>query len=156
MQKTIVFTIALALAAIEQELILFVTLNVNKNTEPVRALGKMLLQNIQLVVGKRYESEEERKRARLARHAVPLLPRLNGGQAARSRRDRRAPASRRREAERGCRTAAGCCGIAPAAAAVVVSANEIDESEVEDSERNGHGLPMRGLACYCCESTGGV
>ena len=41
---------------IEQELILFVTLNVNKNTEPVRALGKMLLQNLQLVVGKRYES----------------------------------------------------------------------------------------------------
>ena len=28
---------------IEHELILFVTLNVNKNTEPVRALGKMLL-----------------------------------------------------------------------------------------------------------------
>ncbi len=47
---------------IEQELILFVTLNVNKNTEPVRALGKMLLQNLQLVVGKRYESEEERRR----------------------------------------------------------------------------------------------
>jgi hypothetical protein len=46
---------------IEQELILFVTLNVNKNTEPVRALGKMLLQNLQLVVGKRYESEEERR-----------------------------------------------------------------------------------------------
>lgn len=41
---------------IEQELILLVTLNVNKNTEPVRALGKMLLQNLQLVVGKRYES----------------------------------------------------------------------------------------------------
>src|SRR5580704_10857115 len=47
---------------IEHELILFVTLNVNKNTEPVRALGKMLLQNLQLVVGKRYESEVERKR----------------------------------------------------------------------------------------------
>src|SRR6266540_2173589 len=47
---------------IEQELILFVSLNVNKNTEPVRALGKMLLQNLQLVVGKRYESETERKR----------------------------------------------------------------------------------------------
>jgi Type IV secretory system Conjugative DNA transfer len=47
---------------IEQELILFVTLNVNKNTEPVRALGKMLLQNLQLVVGKRYESEEERRK----------------------------------------------------------------------------------------------
>jgi len=47
---------------IEQELILFVTLNVNKNTEPVRALGKMLLQNMQLVVGRRYESEEERRK----------------------------------------------------------------------------------------------
>jgi hypothetical protein len=47
---------------IEQELILFVTLNVNKNTEPVRALGKMLLQNLQLVVGKRYESDEQRRR----------------------------------------------------------------------------------------------
>ena len=48
---------------IEQELILFVSLNINKNTEPIRALGKMLLQNLQLVVGKRYESEEERSRA---------------------------------------------------------------------------------------------
>ena len=47
---------------IDHELILFVTLNVNKNTEPVRALGKMLLQNLQLVVGKRYESEEQRRR----------------------------------------------------------------------------------------------
>jgi hypothetical protein len=47
---------------IEQELILFVTLNVNKNTEPVRALGKMLLQNLQLMVGKRYASEEQRQR----------------------------------------------------------------------------------------------
>ena len=47
---------------IEQELILFVTLNVNKNTEPVRALGKMLLQNLQLVVGKRYESDAHRRR----------------------------------------------------------------------------------------------
>ncbi len=47
---------------IEQELILFVALNVNKNTEPVRALGKMILQNLQLVVGKRYESEEDGRR----------------------------------------------------------------------------------------------
>jgi hypothetical protein len=47
---------------IEQELILFVTLNVNKNTEPVRALGRILLQNLQNVVGKRYESEQERHR----------------------------------------------------------------------------------------------
>ena len=45
---------------IDQELILFVTLNVNKNTEPVRALGKMLLQNLQLVVGRRYENEGRR------------------------------------------------------------------------------------------------
>lgn len=48
---------------IEKELILFVTLNVNKNTEPVRALGKMLLQNLQLVIGKRYESEEVRRQS---------------------------------------------------------------------------------------------
>jgi Type IV secretory system Conjugative DNA transfer len=47
---------------IERELILFVTLNVNKNTEPVRALGKMLLQNLQLTVGKRYESDDQRRR----------------------------------------------------------------------------------------------
>ncbi len=47
---------------IDRRLVLFVSLNVNKNTQPVRALGKMLLQNLQLVVGKRYESEAERKR----------------------------------------------------------------------------------------------
>ena len=57
---------------IEQELILFVTLNVNKNTEPVRALGKMLLQNMQLVVGKRYESEEQRRRANRPMFSVVL------------------------------------------------------------------------------------
>src|SRR6266700_2569524 len=48
---------------IEQDLILFVTLNVNKNTEPVRALGKMMLQNLQLVVGERYENEQQRRQA---------------------------------------------------------------------------------------------
>src|SRR3989475_1958308 len=48
---------------IEQGLILFVTLNINKNTEPVRALGKMLLQNLQLVIGRRYESVDERRKA---------------------------------------------------------------------------------------------
>jgi hypothetical protein len=57
---------------IEQELILFVTLNVNKNTEPVRALGKMLLQNLQLVVGKRYESEEQRWRTNRPMFSVVL------------------------------------------------------------------------------------
>ncbi len=45
---------------IDREEILFVTLNVNKNPEPVKALGKMLLQNLQLEIGKRYESEEQR------------------------------------------------------------------------------------------------
>jgi hypothetical protein len=57
---------------IEQGLVLFVTLNVNKNTEPVRALGKMLLQNMQLVVGKRYESEEQRRRANRPLFSVVL------------------------------------------------------------------------------------
>ena len=57
---------------IEQELILFVTLNVNKNTEPVRALGKMLLQNLQLMVGKRYGSEEQRRRVNRPLFSVVL------------------------------------------------------------------------------------
>jgi hypothetical protein len=57
---------------IEQELILFVTLNVNKNTEAVKALGKMLLQNLQLVVGKRYESEEQRRRSNRPMFSVVL------------------------------------------------------------------------------------
>jgi hypothetical protein len=57
---------------IEQELILFVALNVNKNTEPVRALGKMLLQNLQLAVGKRYESEEQRRRTNRPMFSVVL------------------------------------------------------------------------------------
>lgn len=39
---------------IEQELILFVSLNTNKNAKAVTALGRMLLQNLQLMVGKRY------------------------------------------------------------------------------------------------------
>ncbi|MEW5976454.1 MAG: type IV secretory system conjugative DNA transfer family protein [Acidobacteriota bacterium] len=57
---------------IKNELILFVSLNTNKNTEPVRALGKMLLQNLQLVVGKRYESEEERQRSNRPLFSVVL------------------------------------------------------------------------------------
>jgi len=48
---------------IDLELILVVSLNINKNPEPMRSLGKMLLQNLQLVIGKRYESEEHRLRA---------------------------------------------------------------------------------------------
>jgi hypothetical protein len=38
----------------EQDLILFVSLNTNRNQRAVEALGKILLQNIQLMVGKRY------------------------------------------------------------------------------------------------------
>jgi type IV secretory pathway TraG/TraD family ATPase VirD4 len=57
---------------IEKELILFVALNVNKNTEPVRALGKMLLQGLQLAVGKRYESEEQRRRTNRPMFSVVL------------------------------------------------------------------------------------
>ena len=48
---------------IEQELVLVVSLNINKNPEPMRSLGKMILQNLQLVIGKRYESEEHRQRS---------------------------------------------------------------------------------------------
>ncbi len=47
---------------IEQELILFVSLNTNKNSKAVTALGRMLLQNMQLVIGKRYENEQHRQR----------------------------------------------------------------------------------------------
>jgi len=40
---------------IDQSLILFVSLNTNKNSKAVTALGRMLLQNIQLIIGRRYE-----------------------------------------------------------------------------------------------------
>jgi hypothetical protein len=39
---------------LERDLILFVSLNANRNQRAVEALGKILLQNIQLMVGKRY------------------------------------------------------------------------------------------------------
>jgi hypothetical protein len=48
---------------IDQELILFVSLNTNKNSKAVTALGRMLLQNMQLMIGTRYENEQERRRA---------------------------------------------------------------------------------------------
>jgi hypothetical protein len=47
---------------IDKELILFISLNTNKNSKAVTALGRMLLQNMQLFLGKRYEDEQERKR----------------------------------------------------------------------------------------------
>jgi type IV secretory pathway TraG/TraD family ATPase VirD4 len=45
---------------IDKELILFVSLNANKNSRSVTALGRMLLQNLQLMLGKRYESMNDR------------------------------------------------------------------------------------------------
>jgi energy-coupling factor transporter ATP-binding protein EcfA2 len=47
---------------VDQELILFVSLNTNKNAKAVTALGRMLLQNLQLIVGKRYLNERENRR----------------------------------------------------------------------------------------------
>jgi hypothetical protein len=46
---------------IDKGLILFVSLNTNKNPKAVTALGRMLLQNMQLVIGKRYEEAEQRQ-----------------------------------------------------------------------------------------------
>jgi hypothetical protein len=43
---------------IERELILFVSLNANRNARAVTALGRMLLQNLQLMVGKRYANRD--------------------------------------------------------------------------------------------------
>jgi Type IV secretory system Conjugative DNA transfer len=47
---------------IDQEQILFVSLNTNKNCKAVTALGRMLLQSLQLIVGQRYQNEHERRR----------------------------------------------------------------------------------------------
>src|SRR6202035_5748651 len=47
---------------IDQELILFVSLNVSRSPRAITALGRMLLQNMQLMIGKRYENERERRR----------------------------------------------------------------------------------------------
>lgn len=47
---------------IDKGLILFVSLNTNKNSKAVTALGRMLLQNMQLIIGRRYEDEQQRRR----------------------------------------------------------------------------------------------
>ena len=44
---------------IEGELILYVSLNVNVNERAVTALGRMLLQNLQLMIGKRYAEAQK-------------------------------------------------------------------------------------------------
>jgi hypothetical protein len=45
---------------IAERLILFVSLNANRNTRAVTAVGRMLLQNLQLMVGKRYHNGHDR------------------------------------------------------------------------------------------------
>jgi hypothetical protein len=57
---------------IDQELILFVSLNTNRNGRAVTALGRMLLQNLQLMVGKRYASDRNRLRDGLPMVSVIL------------------------------------------------------------------------------------
>ena len=47
----------------EKDLILFVSLNTNRNQRAVEALGKILLQNIQLMVGKRYARASSNRQA---------------------------------------------------------------------------------------------
>lgn len=49
---------------IDKELILFVSLNTNKNSKAVTALGRMLLQNLQLILGMRYQDVQRRRRDR--------------------------------------------------------------------------------------------
>ena len=44
---------------IEQKLILYVSLNVNVNERAVTALGRMLLQNLQLMIGRRYAEAQK-------------------------------------------------------------------------------------------------
>lgn len=44
---------------IDKKLILFMSLNVNVNERAVTALGRMLLQNLQLMIGRRYSRAEE-------------------------------------------------------------------------------------------------
>ncbi len=44
---------------VDQELILFVSLNTNRNPRAETALGRMLLQNLQLMIGKRYETQRQ-------------------------------------------------------------------------------------------------
>ena len=46
---------------VENRLVLFVSLNANKNSKAVTALGRMLLQALQLMVGERYRSSIARK-----------------------------------------------------------------------------------------------
>jgi len=45
---------------IDNEQILFISLNTMKDSKPVEALGRILLQNLQYIIGKRYEDQRRR------------------------------------------------------------------------------------------------
>ena len=47
---------------IDQELILFISLNTMKDSKPIEALGRILLQNLQYIIGKRYEEQQREGR----------------------------------------------------------------------------------------------
>jgi hypothetical protein len=57
---------------VDQELILFVSLNSNRNARAVTALGRMLLQDLQLMVGKRYSNGRGQTQERLPMVSVVL------------------------------------------------------------------------------------
>lgn len=57
---------------ISRDLILLISLNPNRNTRAVTALGRILLQNLQLMVGKRYESIVGRRHETLPMLSVVL------------------------------------------------------------------------------------
>src|SRR5712691_5399022 len=45
---------------IDNEQILFISLNTMKDSKPIEALGRILLQNLQYIIGKRYEDQRRR------------------------------------------------------------------------------------------------
>jgi hypothetical protein len=49
--------------AIDNNLILYVSLNLNKKSEPLKILGRIILQDLQYIIGEKYEDEVQRSRA---------------------------------------------------------------------------------------------
>ena len=72
-------------------------------------------------VGRGRRGDHEHRRARLARHAIALLPRADGSEAARPRRNRHSPERRRPRAQGGSRAAATGCGGFSIVASVIAS-----------------------------------
>src|SRR5262249_31363720 len=57
---------------IDHEGILLISLNPNRNARAVTALGRILLQNLQLMVGKRYENASDHRRKELPMVSIVL------------------------------------------------------------------------------------